>query len=105
MPLLSPSLNHPSICQTISSLGVIFDRHDKHINNVYKACYFHIRALRHVRFSVSTDTANMVACSISSIVSTMLDYCNTFLADASEKNLDKLQLVQKTLVHVVIETH
>ena len=85
----------------MKSLGVTFNSHlsfDKHINNICRACYFHIRGLRHVRSAVSTDTAKIVACVI---VSSRLDYCNALHAGMSESNLDKLQRVQNTLARVV----
>ena len=46
----------------MKSLSVIFDSHlsfDKHINNICRACYFHIRELRHVRSAMSTDTKKL----------------------------------------------
>ena len=62
---------------TIKTLGVTLDRlltFDQHVANVCKACYFHIRALRHVRQSLPDDVAKIVACSI---VDSRLDYCNS----------------------------
>ena len=55
------------LSDNIITLGAVFDRcrsFEKHFDIVCKAHYFHIRALRHVQSSMSTDTANMVACSI-----------------------------------------
>jgi len=47
---------------------------DQHVNNVCKACYYHIRALRHVRDSLPDDVAKIVAVSI---ITSRLDYCNS----------------------------
>ena len=66
-----------------------------------KACYFHIRALRHIRASLPDDVACMIACSI---VGSRLDYCNSILAGTSETNFVKLQRVQNTLARVVTGT-
>ena len=85
----------------MKSLGVTFDSHlsfDKHINSICRACYFHIRGLRHVRPAMSTDTTKIVACAI---VSSRLDYCNVLLAGMPQSNLDDLQHVQNTLARVV----
>ena len=44
----------------VKSLGVTFNSHlsfDKHMNNICRACYFHIRRLRHVCSAMSADTA------------------------------------------------
>ena len=74
---------------------------DKHVDNVCRGCYFHIRALHHVRSAMSRETANMVACAI---VSSRLDYCNSVLAGISSANLDRLQSVRNTLARVVTGT-
>ena len=90
-----------ALTDQVKSLGVTFDSHlsfDKHSNNIWRVCYFHIRELRHVRSAMSTDTAKIVAFAI---VSSRLDYCNTLLAGMSESNLDKLQHVHNTLARIV----
>ena len=59
------SLLQPS--PTIKTLGVTLDwllTFDQHVANVCKACYFHIRALRHVHQSLPDDVARIVACSV-----------------------------------------
>jgi hypothetical protein len=88
---------------TVKSLGVILDRclsFDQHISNVCKACYFHIRALRHVRDCLLDDVARTVACSI---VSSRLDYCNSLYAGMSSANFTRLQRVQNTLARVILK--
>ena len=83
--------------ETVKSLGVVLDRRltfDQQVNNVCQACYFHIRALRHVRCSLPDVVAKTVACSI---VSTRLDYCNGLYAGMTSANITKLQRVQNTL--------
>ena len=51
--------------ETVKSLGVVFDvlTFDQQVNNVCKTCYFHIRALRHLRCSPPDYVAKTVACS------------------------------------------
>ena len=52
---------------TVKNLGFMLDNHltfNQRVHNVSKSCYFHIRALRHVRDSLPDDVARMVACSI-----------------------------------------
>ena len=57
----------------VKSLGEIFDKNLKCVSAVCKGCFFHIRALRYIRPSMSIETAKMVACAI---VSCRFDYCN-----------------------------
>ena len=88
---------------SIKSLGVYLDSHmsfDKHVSEICKASYFHIRALRHIRSSLTTEAAKMVAVAI---VGSRLDYCNSLLAGTSASNLARLQMVQNTLVRVVAQ--
>jgi len=88
---------------TVKSLGVTFDNHltfDQHITSVCKSCYFHIRALRHVRNSLPDDVAKTVACSV---VSTRLDYCNSLFVGMSASNFAKLQRVQNSLTRAVLK--
>jgi hypothetical protein len=85
----------------LKSLGVTIDSgltFDKHINNMCKASYFNIRALRHIRSALTRETAGSVA---ASLVQTRLDYCNSILTGTTTKNLSKLQRVQNSLARVV----
>ena len=70
---------------------------DKHVSEICEASYFHIRALRHIRSSLTTEAAKTVAVAI---VGSCLDYC---LAGTSASNLACLQLVQNTLARVVAQ--
>jgi hypothetical protein len=88
---------------TVKSLGVTFDNHltfDQHVTSVCKSCYFHIRALRHVRNSLPDEVAKTVACSV---VGTRLDYCNSLFVGMSASNFAKLQRVQNSLARTVLK--
>ena len=73
---------------------------DEHVSEICKASNFHIRALGHIRSSLTTEAAKTVAVTI---VSSRLDYCNSLLAGTSALNLARLQLVQNTLARVVAQ--
>ena len=93
-----------ALSPSIKSLSVILDAHltfDDHVAAVSKACYFYIRALHHIRASLSDDVAKTVA---RSIVSSRFDYCNSLLVGMSETNFSKLQCVQNTLARVFTDT-
>jgi hypothetical protein len=87
--------------KTIKNLGVHLDTNltfDQHVNSICKAAQFHIRALRHVRQSLSKEMTCRVACTI---IGAKLDYCNGILHRISTTNINKLQRVQNTLARVV----
>jgi len=58
---------------------------------------YHKCALRHIR---SHNIAKMLA---HSIVSSQLDYANALLHNASDRNLDRLQVAQNSLARVVCQ--
>ena len=89
------------VSDKLKTIGVTLDAaltFEHYVNNVAKACNFHMWGLRHIRRSISRDVANtMAAC----IVGTHLNYCNALLYGATEKSPNKLQLVQNKLARVV----
>ena len=63
----------------IRSLGVHMDGQlnmDRHVNSVCSSCYYHIRALRHIRPSLNQETAANIG---RSVVSSRFDYCNSLM--------------------------
>ena len=73
---------------------------DKQVSETCKACYFHIRALRHIRTFLTTEASKTIA---AAIVGLRLDFCNSLLAGTSVSNLTRLQRVQNTLAQVVAQ--
>ena len=61
---------------------------------------FHIRALRHIRTSLTTEASKTIA---AAIVGSILDFCNSLLAGTSVSNMTRLQRVQNTLARVVAQ--
>ena len=88
---------------SIKNLDVYLDSKmsfDKQVSETCKASYFHIRELRHIRSSLTTEACKTIA---AAIVGSRLDYCNSLLAGTSVSNLARLQLVQNTLARVVAQ--
>ena len=88
---------------SIKNLGVYLDSKMssyKQVSETCKACFFHIRALRHIRTSLTTEASKTIA---ASIVGSRLDFCNSLLAGISISNLTRLQRVQNTLARVVAQ--
>ena len=90
-----------TVSDKLKTPGVTLDAaltFDEYTNNVAKICNFHKCGLRHIRRSISRGVANdMAAC----IVGIRFDYCNALLYGATEKSLNKLQIVQNKLDRVV----
>ena len=93
--------NSIAVSSEIKSLGVVFDDRlsfDNYVDKLCRGAHYHIRALRHVRHSLSTEVAKSVACSI---VGSRIDYCNSLLYGISGKNIEKIQKVQNSVARVI----
>ena len=91
----------PKTTDKLKILGVTLDSSltfDQHILNTVRNCNFHLRALRHIRSSLTPDVANMMACSV---IGSRIDYCNSLLNGISKQNLDRLQRVQNKAARIV----
>ena len=79
------------------NLGIIFDSNlsfDRHISNLSKACYYHIRDIRSIRTKLDFDTARTIATSL-------LDYCNSLYYNLPQSQLKRLQAIQNSLARCV----
>ena len=74
---------------------------DKHVNEVSRGCFYHLRAFRHIRSSINTEDAKMIACSV---VASRLDYANLVLYGVSQTNIKRLQRVQNALARCVVNS-
>ena len=66
-----------SLLHSIKNRGLTLDENlkfNKHVNAICKGCFFYIRALSHIRPSMSANTVKMVVCAV---VSYRLVYCNS----------------------------
>ena len=89
-----PSLSNISVAGStvpfspqVKLLGVTLDNSlssNKHVASVSKSCFFHLRALRHIRHTLTDDAAKTTA---SSLVESRLDYANAVLVGTSSKTL------------------
>ena len=87
-------------------LKVLGDRLDSsptfehHLDDIVKVCNFHLGALRHVRRSLSKDTAEIIAYCI---VGSWIDYCNALLFETPERTIAKLQRLHGNLARLVFD--
>ena len=93
------------LTNNVKLLGVTLDNSltlNKHVNLVSQSCYYHIKALRHIRHILDTPTASLIA---HSLVSSRLDYANSLLYGAPKSTVFKLQRVQNTLARIVTQSN
>ncbi|XP_076844395.1 uncharacterized protein LOC143489331 [Brachyhypopomus gauderio] len=86
------------------NLGVILDSDlsfDKYIDNTTRIAFLHLRNIAKLRNALSQDDAEKL---VHSFVSSRLDYCNALLSGCSNRNLNKLQIVQNAAARVLTRT-
>src|SRR5664279_3647928 len=87
----------------VRDLGVLLDSRfnmRKHISNVSKACFYHLRRLRQIRSCLNEDSAKTVAVAL---VLSRIDYCNAILAGLPETTLQPLTRVLHTAARTVLK--
>jgi hypothetical protein len=87
--------------ESARNLGIIFDSNlsfDKHISNLSKTCYYHIRDLRRIPTTLDFDTARTIA---TALVNSKLDYCNSLYYNLPQSQLKRLQSIQNSLARCV----
>ena len=70
---------HLEPAESVKNLGVILDAENsmqRHVANLCRISYYHLRELRRVRRYLNHETAVKVA---NALVSSCLDYCNSLL--------------------------
>src|SRR6218665_3280909 len=90
------------LSDTIKPLGVTLDSKltfRPHITNICKSCFYHIRAIRHIRSALTKDLSQTIACSL---VSSRLDYANSLFVGVSDLEVKRLQLIQNSLARIVL---
>ena len=86
----------------VRDLGVMIDNDlslQAHINHVTQTCFYHLRQLRVVRRSLTTDTAHSL---VRALVHSRLDYCNGVLAGMFQYQIDRLQSVLRAAARLVL---
>ena len=87
---------------SVRNLGVVFDSDfsfHKHVSNICKSCFHHIRDLRRIRRHIPLSTAKTMS---NALISSRLDYCISLLNNIAKQDLSKLQRVQNCLARVVL---
>ena len=92
---------HINPSSSIKVIGVIFDNQltfSPHISNLCQSVNYHLRALTHIRRSLDTHTANMLA---TSIIGSRVDYCNSLFSGITDHNILRLQRLQNRAAKIV----
>jgi hypothetical protein len=87
----------------IKLLGVTLDNSltfRQHSNRTSQSCYYHIKSLRHIRQTLDTHTATLLA---HSLVSSKLDYANSVLYRSPSSVILKYQRIQNALARIVLQ--
>src|SRR6218665_2408030 len=72
------------LSDTVKTLGVTLDSKltfRPHITSLCKSCFYHIRAIRHIRKALAKDMSQTIACSL---VLSHLDFANSLFVGVSD---------------------
>ena len=107
----SPPLNSVYACdelvpasETVKNLGVWFDNSlsmVKHVNNVCKTAFFHLRHLASIRKFLSIEHSEIL---IHAFITSRLDFCNSLLAGLPKQLIKRLQYVQNSAARLLTFT-
>lgn len=90
------------LSDSVKTLGVTLDSmltFRMHVTNLCRSCFYHIRAIRHIRSALTKDMSKTLACAL---VSSRLDYANAIFVGISDYELHRLQRIQNSLARVVL---
>ena len=68
------------VATEVTCLGVVFDSEltfSKHVKSVVRRCFYHLRQLRTVRKSLTTESVKTL---VQALIASRLDYCNRLAA-------------------------
>jgi len=74
---------------------------EKHVSNVSATCFHHLRRPRHIRHSLTSESATTL---VHAFVTSRVDYCNVVFAGAPKIITNKLQRVLNSAARVVSGT-
>ncbi len=83
------------------NLGVILDSNlsfEKHISNVTKTAFFHLRNIAKLRNMLPVSDAEKL---VHAFMTSRLDYCNALLGGCPASSINKLQIVQNAAARVL----
>ena len=93
---ITPSLH-------VRNLGVMVDGEltmGTHVSHLTRTCFYHLRQLRVVRRSLTTDASHSL---VRALVHSRLDYCNSVLAGLPQYSLNKLQSILRASARLVLK--
>ena len=71
---------------------------DLHVNNITRSCFYHLRQLRSIRRSLSTDATKTL---VHSLISSRVDYCNSIFYGATNIVVKRLQSVLNAAARLI----
>ena len=88
----------------VRNLGVNMDQHltmTHHMTAVYAACNYHLYRLSSIRHYLTTEATKSA---INALVTSRLDYCNSFLVNLPASQILRLQRVQNNAARLITRT-
>jgi hypothetical protein len=75
---------------------------DKHVCNVRRTCYSHLKNLSHLRMLIPSSMLHTLT---HAYITSRIDFCNSLLAGSPDKLLSRLQVLQNSCARQLTNTH
>ncbi|XP_046576403.1 uncharacterized protein LOC124284362 [Haliotis rubra] len=85
------------ITRSVKNLGVVLSM-KQHVSHISQVCSFQLRNISNIRKYLTKESLIIL---IRTLVTSMIDYCNSLLAGAPKSVTNKLQYIQNTAVRIV----
>ena len=89
----------------IRNLGVIMDASltfSDHVSKLVRTSYYHLRQLRGIRRSLTTDSTDSCHSLVRALVHSRIDYCNGLMSGVSLQLLDQLDGVMRAAARLIL---
>ena len=89
--------------ESVRDLGILIDsamRLTTQVNHLVGVCFFHLRQIRIIRRSLSTNAAHSL---VRALIHARVDYCNGLLASCLKYLTEKLQSVLRAAARLVLQ--
>ena len=90
-----------STSTSLRNLGAFFDQPlllTNHVNRLMRSCYYQLRRIKSVRRALPTVAEIQL---VNSFIISRVDYCNSILAAAPSKQLDRVQSVLNVAARLI----
>lgn len=104
LPSAGSLFSNPNLKTVAKNLGVWFNSDlsfEWHTTKLVQSCFYHLRNIAKIRSILSFKDTEIL---LHAFISSRLDYCNSLFTCLSQRDLNRLQLVQNSAARLLTKT-